>query len=43
LINKILEEIESLLAQFLIGCAIAIAGGLIGYFGGPILKKLGLM
>jgi hypothetical protein len=43
MINQILEEIEGFLGRFLIGCAIAIAGGLIGYFGAPILEGLGIM
>jgi hypothetical protein len=43
MIGKIIEEIEEIFGRLLIGLAIAIAGGLIGYYGTPILMKLGLI
>ena len=43
MIGKIIEELEGIFGRLLIGIAIAIVGGLIGYFGTPVLKKLGLI
>lgn len=43
MIDKILAEIEGLIGRLFIGCALAVAGGVIGYFAAPIIKKLGLM
>jgi hypothetical protein len=43
MLGRLIEELERMLGRFLIGLGIAILGGLIGYFGVPALKKLGLL